>query len=132
MNFCERFVNKTSKLFRLAVFTASGPVYADKIIEHIDQYNLVYQRLYRKDMSKKGDKLIKDLTRFSNDMSRVIIVDSKVDGVYPIDNHFVIQSYNKFDPNDDELKKLAGFFRNRVSDQQHNVDLRDIIKGATI
>lgn len=122
-----RLVKKAGKLFRLVLYTASGPAYADSIMEYVDPSNLIYERLYRKDLVKKNNKLEKDLSKFSSDMSRVLILDSKPDGVDPVENHLIIKPFVGHDPSDTELKKLIDFFKDRISEQQHNVDLREII-----
>ena len=118
-------VNKSAKLFRLVIYTSSGSAYANTIIEHIDRHNLIHERLYRKDLVKKDDKLFKDLTKLSKDMSRTLIVDSKADTCLQTENHVKIGTFLG-DANDGELKRLYMYFKDKVSEMQHNVDLRSL------
>lgn len=116
---------KSAKLFRLVIYTASGSAYANTIIEHIDRHNLIHERLYRKDLVKRDDRLFKDLTKLSRDLGRAVIVDSKADTCLQGENHIKISTFFG-DKNDGELKRLMTFFKDKVSEMQHNVDLRSL------
>lgn len=113
------------------IYTASGSIYANTVIEHIDRYNLIHEKLYRRDLVKNNDRLVKDLTKFSKDMDRVLLVDSRPDSCLQQDNQIRISPYFG-DSNDNELKRLSTFFKDKVSEMQHNVDLRTITQDFTL
>lgn len=95
-------------------------------MEHVDPSNLVYERLYRDDMSMMNKKMVKDITSFNKDMSRVLVLDSRTGHVNPEDNHLKLKPYTAHNPNDAELKRLIEFFKDNISEQVHNVNLREL------
>ena len=86
---------------------------------------MIHERLYRKDNVKRDDRLYKDLTRFSRHIDRALLVDSRADTCLQVENQLKISAFYG-DSADIELKRLATFFKDRVSDLQHNVDLRTL------
>ena len=118
-------------MFRLVIYTSSADIYANTVIEHIDRYNMIHERLYRKDLIKVDDKTIKDLTKLNKDMSRVLLVDSKTDGCLQSDNLIRIKPF--FGNQDDaELKQLYMLFKDKISEIEHNIDLRSLAKEFNI
>ena len=107
------------------MYTASGSSYANTVIEHIDRHNFIHERLYRKDNIKQGERLYKDLSKLSKDLSRALLIDSRADTCLQSVNQLRIKPYTG-DASDNELKRLTSFFKDKVSEMQHNVDLRTL------
>lgn len=112
-------------MFRLVVYTASGSAYANTVIEAIDRHNLIHERLYRKDNVKVEEKLCKDLGKLSKHMDRALLIDSRAETCLQVENQLKIKSFYG-DAKDTELRKLADFFKDKVSEIQHNIDLREL------
>ena len=89
---------------------------------------MINERLYRKDLVKKHDKMVKDLTKLNQDLSRVLLVDNRSDICLQTENQINIPHYNGRQ-DDNSLKGLADFFKDRISEIEHNIDLRSIARN---
>jgi Dullard-like phosphatase family protein len=111
----------------VVVWTASVQVYADRIIDLIDQDQVVGVRYYRDSCVPKQKYYVKDLRKLQVDLKDVLIID--VSTTYPYqknspqsfefqrDNGLVIRDYFR-DPQDRELFSLVPFllYISRVED----------------
>jgi Dullard-like phosphatase family protein len=77
--YVDQFLEAVSKLYDLAVFTASTEEYADKVIELLKLSHRIpiERRYYRNNcMRETTGKYIKDLTLVDRDLSKVILMDN--------------------------------------------------------
>jgi len=74
----EKFLCELSKSFsEIVVFTASQKIYADTIISHLDPENKYFgRRFYRDSCILKNGAFVKDLTKVSNNLDEIVIVDN--------------------------------------------------------
>ena len=78
--FCFKFLEDMSKIFEIAIFTASTQDYADSILDIIDpSKKLIKYRLYRHHISICGMAFVKDLTKLGRNLNRCIIIDNLAD-----------------------------------------------------
>jgi len=110
--FLDYFLRTVSKDFEVIVFTASQPVYANKLLDLLDtDDNLVEHRLFRDACLEVGGNYLKDLAVLGRDMKRSVLVDNSPHAYsYQVDNGIPIESWFD-DPSDTELLKLVPFLR---------------------
>lgn len=72
-----RFLEAVSRLFEVAVFTASIPRYANQVLDYIDPSgSLVHHRLFRQHCSEVDGTYVKDLEQLGRPLDRISIVDN--------------------------------------------------------
>jgi len=72
-----RFLNAVSRLFEVAVFTASISRYANQVLDYIDPTGeLVHHRLFREHCTEVNGTYVKDLAKLGRPLERVAIVDN--------------------------------------------------------
>ena len=73
--FAKEFLNKVSKHFKVATFTASSR-YAYPLLNILDKEKNIKHRLYREDFTIINGFFIKDLKRLNRTLKNIIIVDN--------------------------------------------------------
>lgn len=106
--YCHEFLRRMSKVFELAIFTASTKPYCDPIVNRLDHEGLIAHRLYRCHCTPVGQKLVKDLATLKNRRKEdIIIIDNLVNSFSnDLENGIPILPYYRGDE-DYELKYLA-------------------------
>lgn len=105
------FLERISKSYRVAVFTAGLPEYASQVLDKLDKNHVISQRLYRDSCTEMNGRYAKDLSLVAtNDLGSVLLVDDNPFS-YSLqpDNGVPIKPFVD-DMEDQELMKLAEFF----------------------
>ena len=105
------FLERISKNYRVAIFTAGLPEYASQVLDKLDKNRVISQRLYRDSCTEVNGKYAKDLSLVAkNDLGSVLLVDDNPFS-YSLqpDNGVPIKPFMD-DMEDQELMKLAEFF----------------------
>lgn len=75
--YCDDFLRKVCKWYKLVVFTASVQEYADPVIDWLEQERKYFQaRYYRQHCTFRNGAYIKDLSSVEPDLSKVMILDN--------------------------------------------------------
>lgn len=107
--FLQEFLEFAHKWFELVAYTASLPIYADKILDEIDPKRYIKHRLYRQHCGFFKEYYIKDLEFLGRTLSRTLIVDNHpASYMAHRDNGIPIYSYLG-QPKDAGLKSLISF-----------------------
>jgi len=73
----DHFLEKVSEWYKVVIFTASLPEYADPVISFLDpQHRYFHSRYFRDACTPRGSTYMKDLTRVDPDLRNVILVDN--------------------------------------------------------
>ncbi|KAG7593333.1 HAD-like superfamily [Arabidopsis thaliana x Arabidopsis arenosa] len=105
------FLERISKNYRVAIFTAGLPEYASQVLDKLDKNRVISQRLYRDSCTEMNGRYAKDLSLVAkNDLGSVLLVDDNPFS-YSLqpDNGVPIKPFVD-DMEDQELMKLAEFF----------------------
>ncbi|GLJ37991.1 hypothetical protein SUGI_0773280 [Cryptomeria japonica] len=79
----EMFLAEMERLFEIVVFTASNKARADPLLDSLKMSACISHRLYREHCTPmEGGAFVKDLSLFGRDLSRVIIIDNKVESFF--------------------------------------------------
>jgi len=73
--YLNKFLNEISQYCDLTIYTSASKDYADQIINFIDKNRVITQRYYRNHCVKKNDLHIKDVSKFSLDEKKLVIID---------------------------------------------------------
>ena len=75
--YCDEFLRKICKWYKLVVFTASVQEYADPVIDWLEQERKFFVgRYYRQHCTFRNGAYIKDLSSVEPDLSKVMILDN--------------------------------------------------------
>lgn len=76
--YAYEFLSSLSKLFEIAIFTASSPLYANKVLDILDPNNQFFTfRIFRQNCYEKSGLHIKDLRIIANrELRDVLLVDN--------------------------------------------------------
>ena len=101
------FLTELSELYEIIIFTSSPKIYADNIIDKIDEKGvLISHRLYKPHVIFERGKSVKKLNLIGRDLNKIIFVDNmKCNAKYNPKNLYLIPSWTD-DIYDDELFKL--------------------------
>ena len=110
-----QFIEKTSQVFELVLFTAADQTYTDWVMKKVDPSHKILLRLYRQHMIEN----IKDLNVLGRDLSKVIVIDDHKQNLQnQIENLIQITPWTG-DKFDNELEKLADILF-EFAQEQHN------------
>lgn len=105
----DAFLAAVSRWYEVIVFTASLALYANPVVDELDNGRTVHGRLYREHCVLVGSHFVKDLARLGRPLSRVLILDnSPLCYVLQPENAVPISGFVD-DPNDRELDKTLAF-----------------------
>lgn len=138
--YLDEFLATVAKSFEVIVFTASQKVYAETLLNRLDETRtLIQHRLYRDSCLNVCGNYVKDLCVVNRDLAKTVLVDNSPHAyAYQIDNGIPIESW--FDDSEDqELLKLLQFLRrleqhralaknSSDSSSSSNGDVRPIIR----
>ena len=101
------FLTELSELYEIIIFTSSPKIYADNIIDKIDEKGiLISHRLYKPHVVFEKGKSVKKLNLIGRDLNKIIFVDNmKSNAKYNPQNLYLIPTWTD-DIYDDELFKL--------------------------
>ena len=101
------FLTELSELYEIIIFTSSPKIYADNIIDKIDEKGiLISHRLYKPHVIFERGKSVKKLNLIGRDLNKIIFVDNmKCNAKYNPKNLYLIPTWTD-DIYDDELFKL--------------------------
>ena len=106
------FLEETSKLFDLHVFTSSLKEYADMVIKVFDPDDRFFKRrLYRPDTSLYQGESIKDLEKTGFDLKKTILIDNVPENFSKQKSNGILIPAFYSDPSDDQLKELLPLLR---------------------
>jgi CTD nuclear envelope phosphatase 1 len=74
---CDLFLRKVSEWFKLVIFTASIPEYADPVLDYLDPARVLFSKRFFRDscLFVKGS-YTKDLQLIEEDLSNVFLLDN--------------------------------------------------------
>ncbi|PYH95818.1 hypothetical protein BO71DRAFT_397625 [Aspergillus ellipticus CBS 707.79] len=106
--YCDDFLRKICKWYKLVIFTASVQEYADPVIDWLEQERKYFQaRYYRQHCTLRNGAYIKDLSSVEPDLSKVMILDnSPMSYIFHEDNAIPIEGWIN-DPTDNGLLHLV-------------------------
>ncbi|CAG8643131.1 3210_t:CDS:2 [Rhizophagus irregularis] len=124
----DHFLKKVSEWYKVVIFTASMPEYADPVIDWLDpNKNLICNRFFRQSCTNRNGAYIKDLTIVEPDLSKVCLVDnSPISYAMQQENGIAIEGWIN-DPNDEALLDLLPF----LDALRFTEDVRSILSLAT-
>lgn len=122
----QKFLKELGPLFEIIIFTASAQIYADKVIDYIDQGRVIKHRLYRDSCTEFGGNFVKDLSRLNRPLEKVIIIDNSP-AAYILQPYNAISISSWFDePTDRELLIILQFLKeNYLVSNIYNIFSRD-------
>ena len=117
-------LTELSELYEIIIFTSSPKIYADNIIDKIDENgNLISHRLYKSHVIFERGKSVKKLNLIGRDLNKIIFVDNmKSNAKYNPKNLYLIPSWTD-DIYDDELFKLKNKLKYIYTSGKFNDDI---------
>ena len=118
------FLTELSELYEIIIFTSSPKIYADNIIDKIDEKGiLISHRLYKPHVVFERGKSVKKLNLIGRDLNKIIFVDNmKSNAKYNPQNLYLIPTWTD-DIYDDELFKLKNKLKYIYSSGKFNDDI---------
>ena len=118
------FLTELSELYEIIIFTSSPKMYADNIIDKIDEKGiLISHRLYKPHVIFERGKSVKKLNLIGRDLNKIIFVDNmKSNAKYNPKNLYLIPTWTD-DIYDDELFKLKNKLKYIYSSGKFNDDI---------
>lgn len=118
------FLTELSEFYEIIIFTSSPKIYADSIIDKIDEKgNLISHRLYKSHVIFEKGKSVKKLNLIGRDLNKIIFVDNlKSNAKYNPNNLYLIPSWTD-DIYDDELFKLRNKLKYIYTSGKFNDDI---------
>ena len=117
-------LTELSELYEIIIFTSSPKIYADNIIDKIDEKgSLISHRLYKSHVIFERGKSVKKLNLIGRDLNKIIFVDNmKSNAKYNPKNLYLIPSWTD-DIYDDELFKLKNKLKYIYTSGKFNDDI---------
>ena len=117
-------LTELSEFYEIIIFTSSPKIYADSIIDKIDEKGkLISHRLYKPHVIFERGKSVKKLNLIGRDLNKIIFVDNmRSNAKYNPKNLYLIPSW-KDDIYDDELFKLKNKLKYIFSSGKFNDDI---------
>lgn len=94
------FLQKLASIYEIVLYTASMSIYANPLVDTLDQDSLIPMRLYREHCFSFQGSYIKDLSLLARDMKDVIIVDNSPNA-YFFHNENAVPILSWYDDPDD-------------------------------
>ena len=119
-----QFLTELSEFYEIIIFTSSPKIYADGIIDKIDQNgSLIAHRLYKPHVIFERGKSVKKLNLIGRDLNKIIFVDNmKSNAKYNPKNLYLIPSWTD-DIFDNELYKLKRKLKYICTSGKYNDDI---------
>ena len=119
-----QFLTELSEFYEIIIFTSSPKIYADGILDKIDQNgNLITHRLYKPHVIFERGKSVKKLNLIGRDLNKIIFVDNmKSNAKYNPKNLYLIPSWTD-DIFDNELHKLKRKLKYICTSGKYNDDI---------
>ncbi|KAK1444836.1 dullard protein phosphatase like protein [Babesia gibsoni] len=93
--FAREFIEATTHMYEVAIFTAATPEYANPVIDALDEEGRIKTRLFRDFCTSWNGCFIKDLEIFNRDLKDIIIIDNSPVSYYLHPNNAIpISSWN--------------------------------------
>lgn len=120
----DEFLEELSNIFEIITFTASLSQYAGPLLDKLDKFHIVNNRLFRENCIHQKGIFIKDLRKVGRDLKNIIIIDNNpVSYIANMDNGIPISTwYDNLD--DNELMKLIPLLKYLANVE----DVRPIIR----
>ncbi|KAI8928527.1 NLI interacting factor-like phosphatase-domain-containing protein [Entophlyctis helioformis] len=108
--YADLFLRKAAEWFKIVIFTASMPEYADPVIDWLDaNRTIISKRYFRQSCTPRNGTFMKNLEIVESDLSQVALVDnSPFSYALNQDNGIPIDTWID-DPNDEALLDLLPF-----------------------
>ncbi|KAJ3155331.1 Nuclear envelope morphology protein 1 [Geranomyces michiganensis] len=108
--YCDLFLKKVCEWYKVVIFTASMPEYADPVIDWLDPgRNLFAERYFRQSCMYRNGLYVKDLSIIEPDLARVCLVDnSPISYQWNEDNGIPIETWQT-DTSDEALLDMLPF-----------------------
>ena len=125
------FSHQVSKRYKIAIYSRLSFDLTQKILAIIDKDFLIWKVLCNEDFVVSEGRAKQDLTKISEDLSRVLLVDWDSSRVIQKENLILIKKFNDLEilRGDQSLIDLADFFHGIMDDKRFGIDLRDIAKA---
>lgn len=127
--YLEEFLTRLSECFNIVVFSAGEQAYIDKVVDHLDKWQIIQQRFTRTSCDLSADKKItKDLRRICpGGISQVIMIeDAPPTTCLQKDHTISVSRWEGKDPKDTDLKYLCEFLLENVENAQNAKQLVDL------
>ena len=117
-------LTELSEFYEIIIFTSSPKIYADSIIDKIDEKGkLISHRLYKSHVIFERGKSVKKLNLIGRDLNKIIFVDNmRSNAKYNPKNLYLIPSWTD-DIYDDELFKLKNKLKYIYTSGKFNDDI---------
>ena len=97
------------------MFTAGLRAYANCLLDDFDKEKLISRRYFRDSCTYQRGVFLKDLTKISKDLSKIVIVDNLPDNYkMHYENGIPIKTWMNDNPNDIQLLKIGNVLREFV------------------
>jgi len=126
--YLEEFLTRLSEFFNIVVFSAGEEEYINKVVDHLDKWQIIQQRFSRSYCDLSVDKKTsKDLKRvFPHGISQVIMIEDAPAICVQKDHTISVSRWEGKDPKDTDLKYLCEFLLENVENAQNARQLVDL------
>lgn len=133
--YARQFLENTSKMYEIVIFTASMKYYADRLIKILDPKRKFISEVFYRDTCclTRNDKRVKDLTVFQNiPLSDMILVDNNMYCLWPQPQNGIPILNFEHNRLDRELVKLEQLLTNLKDRKNPSGVIRDMFKVGTM
>jgi len=122
--FVDEFMREVAKYYEVVIFTASLSLYANPLLDMLDQDKVIEHRLFRESCVLHGQAYVKDMSKLGRKMKDIMIVDnSPLSYAFQPTSAIPITSWFD-DRKDTQLRDLLPVLRTTLNDCD---DVRDIL-----